>query len=65
MSTSSPKDFASKTTDFDLHGVVGIRLVGAATSEITAVGRQLGLAPSSLDREPDIVIKYLRRLPIA
>src|SRR4051812_34739855 len=63
MGTPYLKNSISKVTDFDLHGLVGIRVVGAATSEIRAVMGQLGLAPSSLDREPDIVIRYQDRLP--
>ncbi len=50
--------------DFDLHGLVGIRLAGAGPAEVRAVGRQLGLPPSQLDREPDITVRFVERIPV-
>jgi len=52
-------------TDFDLHGLVGVRLLNASASDAAAVARQLGPLPSTLDREPDIVIRFVDRLTIA
>jgi hypothetical protein len=49
-------------TDFDLHGIVGIRLVGATAREAAAVTRQLGPIKAPLGREPDIVIRFQERL---
>jgi hypothetical protein len=46
------------TYDFDLHGVVGIRLLDASPANLTTVARQLGLAVTRLDREPDITIRF-------
>jgi len=51
--------------DFDLHGLVGIRLVDAAPGDARAVAAQLGPLRSTLDREPDIVIRFVDRLPHA
>ncbi|HEY7560677.1 MAG TPA: hypothetical protein VH650_00740 [Gaiellaceae bacterium] len=48
--------------DFDLHGLAGIRLVGASPGDLAGVRRQLGLAPGSLDREPDVVIRFVDRV---
>ena len=48
--------------DFDLHGMVGIRLVGASPDDRAAVARQLGPIGSPLAREPDIVIRFVERL---
>lgn len=48
--------------DYDLHGLVGIRLVDAAPGEAAAVTRQLGPIRAPLDREPDIVIRFVDRL---
>ncbi|HEU5173893.1 MAG TPA: hypothetical protein VFT96_03990 [Gemmatimonadaceae bacterium] len=48
--------------DFDLHGMVGIRLVGASPDDRAAVARQLGPIASALAREPDIVIRFVERL---
>jgi hypothetical protein len=50
------------TVDFDLHQLVGIRLIGANNSDVQAVRRQLGVPESSLQAEPDIVIEYVDRL---
>ncbi len=45
--------------DYDLHGVVGIRLLGATRADARAVARQLGPLSRTLDREPDIVIRFV------
>ena len=45
--------------DFDLHGLVGIRLVEAAPPEVAAVAKQLGLSPTSLAREPEIIVRWV------
>ena len=57
------EDPAGRPVDFDLHGVVGIRLSGASASDARAVRRQLGPIERPLDREPDIEIDYVERLP--
>lgn len=57
--TGSPTRAA---VDFDLHGLAGVRLLGASPTDVAAVGRQLGLVQASLDREPDIVIRFVDRL---
>jgi hypothetical protein len=56
------EDPAGRPVDFDLHGVVGIRLSGASASDAVAVRRQLGPIERPLDREPDIEIDYVDRL---
>ena len=48
--------------DFDLHGLVGIRLVGASPSDRATVERQLGPMAGALTREPDIVIRFVEHL---
>jgi hypothetical protein len=53
---------AQGMVDFDLHGLAGIRLEGAAPADAAAVRRQLGLVPGRLDREPDIVVRFVDRL---
>jgi hypothetical protein len=53
-----------QTADFDLHGAVGIRLVDAEPAEMRAVERQIG-PRSRLDRQPDIVIRFVDRMPLA
>lgn len=51
--------------DFDLHGIVGIRLATATPADLAAVKRQLGPIQVPLTRDPDIVIRFVDRLPLA
>jgi len=48
--------------DFDLHGLVGIRLVEPSAADTRAVERQLGPLRAPLGREPDIVVRFVDRL---
>ena len=48
--------------DFDLHGIVGIRLLNATDKDIAAVKKQLGPIQSSLTRPPDIVISFVDQI---
>jgi hypothetical protein len=50
--------------DFDLHGVVGIRLVDAEPRDVAKVRRQLGPIDKRLDRRPDITIRFVDRATI-
>ena len=52
------------TADFDLHGAVGIRLVDAGPAEVRVVERQLGPLRSRLDREPDLLIRFVDSMPL-
>jgi hypothetical protein len=63
MSTSHFKRPATLATDFDLHGLVGIRLLNASPSDVAAVKRQLGPIQMPLSREPDILIRFVDQLP--
>src|SRR5690606_6754723 len=53
----------TRATDYDLHGLAGIRLLDAAPADVAAVTRQLGPIQAPLRREPDIVIRFVDRLP--
>jgi hypothetical protein len=50
---------------FDLHGLVSIRLVDPTPLEAAGVGQQLGLSPSALVREPEIIIRWVDDLQIS
>lgn len=50
--------------DFDLHGLVGVRVLGARPGDAAAVERQLGPLRRPLDRAPDITIRFVERLPL-
>jgi hypothetical protein len=54
---------ASPPVDYDLHGLVGIRLHNASPRDAAMVARQLGLSPTPLAREPDIRIRFVDHLP--
>ena len=45
--------------DFDLHRLAAIRLVGATPGDAAAVARQLGPLQAVVDREPDLVIRFV------
>lgn len=49
-------------TDFDLHGLVGVRVVGGSPADVAVVRRQLGHPETSLDRDPDLTIRFVDRL---
>jgi hypothetical protein len=51
--------------DFDLHGIVGIRLIDAGSGDLAAVKRQLGPIQSVLTRDPDIVIRFVDRMQLS
>jgi len=51
--------------DFNLHGLVGIRLLDALPAERSAVIAQLGPIEAPLNREPDIVVRFVDRLPVS
>lgn len=56
--SSSPSELG---LEFDLHGVVGVRLKDASAADAALVRRQLGPLNRPLDREPDITIRFVER----
>jgi hypothetical protein len=48
--------------DYDIHGLVGIRLINSMASDAAAVDRQLGPMRATANREPDITIRFEKRL---
>ena len=54
---------ADAAASFDVHGAVGIRLVDATERDVAVVRRQLGPLEAVLTREPDLVIRFVDRLP--
>lgn len=57
-----PNPRHAPTTDFDLHGIAGVRVVDARPADVAVVARQLGPLPRRLARDPDIVIRFVDRL---
>jgi hypothetical protein len=56
---------AAGTVDYDVHGLAGIRLVDASPCDVAAVTRQVGPMHAPLAREPEIVIRFVDRLPLS
>ncbi len=52
------------TRDYDLYGVVGIRVLDGREPDLGNLERQLGLEARRLDRAPDLTIRYVDRLPL-
>ena len=48
--------------DYDLHGLTRIRLVDATPEDMAVVTRQVGPFQAPLEREPDIVIRFVDQL---
>ena len=63
MSVSSAEVAPAKpgveVLDFDLHRLAAIRLVGATPGDAAAVAQQLGPLQAVVDREPDLVIRFV------
>lgn len=55
-------DLLGKIAEFDLHGIVGIRLLNASPRDVAVVERQLGPIERPLSREPDIVIRFVEQM---
>src|ERR1700675_4218257 len=53
---------SSHVVDFDIHGLVGVRLVAPSPANVTAVSAQIGPPSSRVLRRPDIVVRYVDSL---
>jgi hypothetical protein len=53
----------STPSEYDLNGIVAIRLIGATPGDAAVITRQLGPISAPLDRDPDIVIRFVDQLP--
>ncbi|HEX6248363.1 MAG TPA: hypothetical protein VFZ64_10870 [Nocardioidaceae bacterium] len=52
---------SGRTYDFDLHGIVGVRLVDATHADLATVTRQLGPLRGDLAGAPDITVRFVDR----
>src|SRR6266852_4482278 len=52
----------SQAVDYDIHGLVGVRLIAPSASNIAAVSAQIGSPSSRALRHPDIVVRYVDRI---
>lgn len=55
-------DAGADLLDLDVHGVVGVRLVGARPADARAAKARLGASARPLGRAPDIVVRFVPRL---
>lgn len=51
--------------EYDIHGIVGIRLENPTENDVRAVEKQICFPQTRLDREPDITIRFTPVLEIA
>ncbi|MDX1416292.1 MAG: hypothetical protein R3293_18990 [Candidatus Promineifilaceae bacterium] len=65
MTSISENGSTLSTVDYDLHGLAGIRLVNAAEKDVATITRQLGPIQAPLDRDPDIVIRFVDELKLS
>ncbi|MFQ5630573.1 MAG: hypothetical protein ACE5I1_17510, partial [bacterium] len=50
--------------DFDIHGMVGLRLVNPTEKDAAVVAKQLGPMQKPLSREPDIILRFVEHIPL-
>src|SRR5262245_61709216 len=50
--------------DFDIRGLIGVRLLDGSTSDVASVVRQLGRPVEGLQRAPDVVVRFVEKLPL-
>jgi hypothetical protein len=56
---------APRAVDFDVHGIVSVRLVDAGPGDVAAVRRVLGAFEGPLARRPDVSVRFVDRIPLA
>lgn len=54
-----------QTVEFDIHGLLGIRLLYPSPTDVAAVSEQLGPLKKPLLREPDVTIRFVSHLAIS
>jgi hypothetical protein len=52
------------SVDFDIRGLIGVRLLDSSDSDVACVSRQLGNPTASLGRVPDVVVRFVEQLPL-
>jgi hypothetical protein len=56
---------STTTIDYDIHGLAGVRLIGATPADAAAIDRQLGGLRAPLARDPDVVVRFVDRLDVS
>lgn len=60
VSTTTEFTKDGQRTEFDIHGVLGIRLVDPSSADVAAVSKQLGSLQKPLLREPEITLRFVK-----
>ena len=50
--------------DFDLHGIVGLRLINPGESDLKIITKKFEIVPVMLTYKPDIVVSYVNKLEL-
>lgn len=56
--SAAREDSTLPVVDHDVHGIVGVRLIGPSAADAATVARQIGPPGPALPRDPDIVIRF-------
>jgi hypothetical protein len=59
-----PQQAADAYVDFDLHGLVRVRLLSPRPGDEQVIARQLGPLQTTLDGTPDITVRFVDELPV-
>jgi predicted ATP-grasp superfamily ATP-dependent carboligase len=62
MERSAKHDERCAAIDYDIHGIVGVRLIRPSSTDAAAVARQLGPLRCPLQNEPDITLRFVDSL---
>jgi len=62
-SAAAPHTADAACIDYDIHGLLGIRLINASPGDIETVSSQLGVRPAPFSGQPGIVIYFVDALP--
>jgi D-aspartate ligase len=62
VDSKPPKLASARVVDFDVHGLVGVRVLDAGPSDLEAVSRDVGVAGSLEGRNPDVIVCFVDEL---
>lgn len=55
-------DQEKRRVDFDLQGIIGVRLINPSREDVACLQRQIGPLQTTLTRNPDVVLRFVPRL---
>jgi hypothetical protein len=60
--STSDRSAIEGSIDYDIHGVVGVRLFDCPPAEAAAISRKFARLQRPLERDPDIVVRFVKHL---